>query len=55
MTTGAPTETPIEEIEGALLSQIEVHSIDWIPDPERHGKTWQQTMLWFLSPRRSVR
>jgi nucleobase:cation symporter-1, NCS1 family len=48
MTTGAPTETPIEEIEGALLSQIEVHSIDWIPDPERHGKNWQQAMLWFL-------
>src|SRR6266851_5112118 len=48
MTTDAPAETPIEEIEGALLSQIEVHSIDWIPDPERHGKNWQQTMLWFL-------
>ena len=25
-----------------------MHSIDWIPDPERHGKTWQQAMLWFL-------
>jgi purine-cytosine permease-like protein len=25
-----------------------VHSIDWIPDPERHGKNWQQAMLWFL-------
>jgi purine-cytosine permease-like protein len=48
MTSGAKTEPPIEEIEGALLSQIEVHSIDWIPDPERHGKNWQQTMLWFL-------
>jgi nucleobase:cation symporter-1, NCS1 family len=48
MATGARTEPPIEEIEGALLSQIEVHSIDWIPDPERHGKIWQQTMLWFL-------
>src|SRR5262245_9554321 len=48
MTTGARTDTPIEEIEGALLSQIEVHSIDWVPDHERHGKTWQQTMLWFL-------
>ncbi|HEX9520127.1 MAG TPA: cytosine permease, partial [Streptosporangiaceae bacterium] len=42
------TEPPIEEIEGALLSQIEVHSIDWIPDRERHGKNWQQSMLWFL-------
>src|SRR6201993_4182605 len=48
MTTGARTESPVEEIEGALLGQIEVHSIDWIPDYERHGKTWQQTMLWFL-------
>ncbi len=37
-----------EEAERGLLGQIEVHSIDWIPDPERHGKTWQQAMLWFL-------
>src|SRR6202050_1099666 len=37
-----------EEAERGLLGQIEVHSIDWIPAPERHGKTWQQTMLWFL-------
>src|SRR6266852_4209261 len=48
MATGDRTEPPIEEIEGALLSQIEVHSIDWIPDRERHGKNWQQSMLWFL-------
>jgi nucleobase:cation symporter-1, NCS1 family len=47
MATDARTETA-EEIEGALLGQIEVHSIDWIPDPERHGKNWQQAMLWFL-------
>ncbi len=25
-----------------------MHSIDWIPDRERHGKNWQQSMLWFL-------
>ena len=37
-----------EELERGLLGQIEVHSIDWIPDPERHGKIWQQAMLWFL-------
>src|ERR1700758_534326 len=37
-----------EEQERGLLGQIEVHSIDWIPDTERHGKTWQQAMLWFL-------
>src|SRR5262252_4018153 len=48
MTTDARKETPAPKVEGALLNQIEVHSIDWIPDPERHGKTWQQTMLWFL-------
>jgi purine-cytosine permease-like protein len=38
--TGAPDR--------GLLSQVEVHSIDWIPDPERHGRNWQQAMLWFL-------
>jgi hypothetical protein len=37
-----------EEQERGLLGQIEVHSIDWIPDTERHGKVWQQAMLWFL-------
>ncbi len=34
--------------ERGLLAQVEVHSIDWIPDPERHGRNWQQAMLWFL-------
>jgi purine-cytosine permease-like protein len=34
--------------EGGLLGQIEVHSIDWIPESERHGKPWLQSMLWFL-------
>jgi nucleobase:cation symporter-1, NCS1 family len=48
MTTGSPTEAAAGELERGLLGQIEVHSIDWIPDPERHGKTWQQSMLWFL-------
>ncbi|MGH3273172.1 MAG: purine-cytosine permease family protein, partial [Streptosporangiaceae bacterium] len=37
-----------EGAETGLLAQVEVHSIDWIPDPERHGKVWQQAMLWFL-------
>jgi nucleobase:cation symporter-1, NCS1 family len=31
-----------------LVGQIEVHSIDWIPESERHGKPWLQSMLWFL-------
>ena len=44
----AETQAPAGELDRGLLGQIEVHSIDWIPDPERHGKTWQQTMLWFL-------
>jgi nucleobase:cation symporter-1, NCS1 family len=41
-------EPAVDEVERGLLGQIEVHSIDWIPDSERHGKVWQQTMLWFL-------
>src|SRR5579863_9976664 len=48
MTTQSQPGTAVEEAERGLLGQIEIHSIDWIPDPERHGKTWQQTMLWFL-------
>ena len=27
---------------------IEVRSIDWVPDTERHGKLWHQAPLWFL-------
>jgi nucleobase:cation symporter-1, NCS1 family len=38
----------ITQPESGLLGQVEVHSIDWIPDPERHGRVWQQSMLWFL-------
>ncbi|MCU1573110.1 MAG: permease for cytosine/purines uracil thiamine allantoin [Micrococcaceae bacterium] len=30
------------------LPLIEVRSIDWVPDNERHGKLWHQTPLWFL-------
>jgi nucleobase:cation symporter-1, NCS1 family len=48
MATQSREPTVEEEQQGGLLGQIEVHSIDWIPDPERHGKTWQQAMLWFL-------
>jgi nucleobase:cation symporter-1, NCS1 family len=48
MATEPGTQTAVAEAENGLLSQIEVHSIDWIPDTERHGKTWQQSMLWFL-------
>src|SRR5690242_8113297 len=48
MATQSREPTAAEEQERGLLGQIEVHSIDWIPDTERHGKVWQQTMLWFL-------
>ena len=48
MATQSREPTTEEELERGLLGQIEVHSIDWIPDTERHGKTWQQAMLWFL-------
>jgi nucleobase:cation symporter-1, NCS1 family len=27
---------------------IEVRSIDWVPESERHGKAWHQAPLWFL-------
>jgi nucleobase:cation symporter-1, NCS1 family len=48
MATQSREPTVEEEQQGGLLGQIEVHSIDWIPDTERHGKIWQQAMLWFL-------
>jgi NCS1 family nucleobase:cation symporter-1 len=28
--------------------EIERHSIDWVPEDERHGKLWHQMPLWFL-------
>ncbi len=27
---------------------IEVHSIDWVPENERHGRLWHQPIFWFL-------
>src|SRR5258708_28800137 len=48
MATQSRKPTGETDIERSLLNQIEVHSIDWIPDTERHGRTWQQAMLWFL-------
>jgi len=33
---------------GTSPQVIEVHSIDWIPERERHGKLWHQAPLWFL-------
>jgi NCS1 family nucleobase:cation symporter-1 len=48
MAAQSPSGAMVEQPDRGLVDQIEVHSIDWIPDPERHGKVWQQTMLWFL-------
>ena len=48
MAAQSRAQATVDELESGLLGQIEVHSIDWIPDPERHGKNWQQSMLWFL-------
>lgn len=30
------------------LSAVEGHSIDYVPESERHGKVWQQGPFWFL-------
>jgi len=27
---------------------VEIRSIDWVPENERHGKLWHQAPLWFL-------
>ncbi|GAA1799572.1 allantoin permease [Planosporangium flavigriseum] len=37
-TSSAPVAAPL----------IEVRSIDWVPDEERHGRLWHQAPLWFL-------
>lgn len=43
-----------DDIERAGLTEpikykgIEVRSIDWVPEQERHGKLWHQAPLWFL-------
>ena len=38
---------PVSEVSGPIRG-IEVRSIDWVPDTERHGKVWHQGPLWFL-------
>ncbi|WP_427134842.1 purine-cytosine permease family protein [Pseudarthrobacter sp. S9] len=42
-TTAKPVPTPKN-----AAPLIEVRSIDWVPDNERHGKLWHQAPLWFL-------
>jgi nucleobase:cation symporter-1, NCS1 family len=41
--------TPPAAVYPEKLSAIEVHSIDVIPDSERHGTIHQQGVFWFLS------
>jgi purine-cytosine permease-like protein len=48
MTTASDTRADEAGNGSGLIGQIEVHSIDWIPDSERHGRPWLQSMLWFL-------
>src|ERR1017187_6121820 len=38
-----------ESAELPVLAAIETHSIDFIPERERHGKIRQQGVFWFLS------
>jgi NCS1 family nucleobase:cation symporter-1 len=41
--TSNPSQAPV-----AAPPLIEVRSIDWVPDEERHGRLWHQAPLWFL-------
>ena len=42
------TETLPSAPEAGGIKGIEVRSIDWVPENERHGKLWHQLPLWFL-------
>lgn len=42
------THATVSAVEVKSGPLIEVRSIDWVPDDERHGKLWHQTPLWFL-------
>src|ERR1700742_4909020 len=46
--TALTPEARVPETQRGLVGQIEEHSIDWIPESERHGQPWLQSMLWFL-------
>jgi NCS1 family nucleobase:cation symporter-1 len=41
-------ETVPGQARGGRIRGIEVRSIDWVPENERHGKVWHQAPLWFL-------
>ena len=46
----APAATPDHRRSGGtgMMGAVEKHSIDWVPERERHGRTWQQGPFWFL-------
>jgi nucleobase:cation symporter-1, NCS1 family len=46
MAVGTP-QAPAEAAPSGIRG-IEVRSIDWVPESERHGKLWHQLPLWFL-------
>jgi nucleobase:cation symporter-1, NCS1 family len=46
MAVGTP-QAPAEAAPSGIRG-IEVRSIDWVPENERHGKLWHQLPLWFL-------
>jgi purine-cytosine permease-like protein len=47
MTTG-PTRFDEPQVEPMQPSGIELHSIDWVPDSERHGKVSHLGAIWFV-------
>jgi nucleobase:cation symporter-1, NCS1 family len=46
MSVGTP-QAPAQAAPSGIRG-IEVRSIDWVPESERHGKLWHQAPLWFL-------
>jgi NCS1 family nucleobase:cation symporter-1 len=41
-------EAPSANFQPVKYKGVEVRSIDWVPEQERHGKLWHQAPLWFL-------
>jgi nucleobase:cation symporter-1, NCS1 family len=42
------TDSPSKSGNRPGVPLIEIRSIDWVPENERHGKLWHQAPLWFL-------
>jgi nucleobase:cation symporter-1, NCS1 family len=40
--------TPGIQEAAATVAAVEAHSIDYVPDSDRHGKVWHQGPFWFL-------